>query len=75
MLGLYSSDIRASGNFYRNFFAALCFIAFAAALATNAPSAFVFTLCFGALSRTAVKKGWKNPAFVEKHALLIRKAK
>ena len=57
---------RASENFYRNFFALLTFSAFACALATDSPAAFAAALVFGALSRTAVRRNWKNPKFAER---------
>jgi hypothetical protein len=56
---------RASENFYRNVFALAAFAAFFCALFSNSPIAFAITLLFGALSRTAVHKNWKNPEFVK----------
>jgi len=54
---------RPSDNFYRNLFALLTFAALAAALVTKAPAAMCAVLLFGALSRSAVRKDWKNPRF------------
>lgn len=73
MFGLWTPGVRAGENFYRNFFALLCFAVFALAVAMNSPIAFLVTLCFGTLSRTAVKKGWRNPAIVERFSILVRK--
>jgi hypothetical protein len=56
---------RASENFYRNAFALAAFAAFFCALLSNSPIAFAVTLLLGALSRTAVHKNWKNPAFAK----------
>ncbi|MDL2263933.1 hypothetical protein LJC31_04695 [Synergistaceae bacterium OttesenSCG-928-I11] len=75
MFGLWSRGIRASENFYRNLFALLTFLTFGAALLTNSPVLFLLVLAFGALSRTAVKKGWGNPAFVERVPWLVSKKK
>lgn len=50
--------------FYRNVFTALCFAFFAVGVGSNSPTAFLMTLFFGALSRTAVKKGWRDPHFM-----------
>jgi hypothetical protein len=63
MFGTWDPSEKAYRNFYRNIFAIAAFVAFAAALATNHPLAYAAVLLFGALSRTAIKKGWKNPAF------------
>jgi hypothetical protein len=57
---------RASENFYRNVFALLTFSAFACALVTDSPAAFAAALVFGVLSRSAVKRNWKNPSFTGK---------
>jgi hypothetical protein len=65
MFGLSDANApRASENFYRNVFAIATFVSFGVALATNLPAAFALAAIFGALSRTAVKKNWKNPTFV-----------
>jgi hypothetical protein len=48
-------------HFYRNTFAILCIGFFLAALTTKAPFAFLAAMLFGALSRTAEKKGWSDP--------------
>lgn len=64
MFGLWNRNApRPSENFYRNIFALLTFAAFAAALLTNSPAALLAALAFGALSRTAARKGWRNPWF------------
>jgi hypothetical protein len=57
---------RASENFYRNVFALAAFIAFGCAVITDSPTGFALVLAFGALSRTAVQKNWKNPSFMER---------
>lgn len=75
MLGLWNKGIRASENFYRNLFALLTFVAFALAITMNSPPLFMAVLLFGALSRTAIKKGWKNPAFVERIPWLVSRKK
>jgi hypothetical protein len=62
MFGLNPGIGRASGNFYRNVFAILSFIVFAAALLTDSPIFFAAAVVCGALSRMAVKKNWRNPA-------------
>ena len=72
MFGLLGSA-NAAGNFYRNLFAILAFVSFGAALLTESPYGFLAVLLFGGLSRTAIKKGWKNPDFAEKKGFLIRK--
>ena len=72
MFGLWSGR-RASESFYRNLFALLAFVAFGAALFTESPAALFAVLLFGALSRTSVKKGWKNPAFAKHVPWLYRK--
>ncbi len=71
MFGLWGRGIRASENFYRNLFALLTFLAFGAALLSNEPVLFLLVLAFGALSRTAVKKGWENPDFVKRMPWLV----
>ncbi len=48
-------------NFYRNLFAVLCFAFFLAGITTQAPFAFITAMIFAMLSRTAEKKGWKDP--------------
>jgi hypothetical protein len=48
-------------NFYRNIFAVLCFAFFLAGITTWSPFAFLVAMVFGALSRTAEKKGWPDP--------------
>ena len=63
---------RASESFYRNFFALAAFVSFALALLTNYPPAFMAVLAFGALSRTAVRKDWKNPSFASRIPWLVR---
>ncbi|MDR3165017.1 MAG: hypothetical protein LBU13_05520 [Synergistaceae bacterium] len=75
MFGIWDPSKRASLNFYRNVFAAAAFAAFAAALATNHPFAYGMVLIFGALSRTAIKKDWKNPAFSYRFPWLARSPK
>ena len=57
---------RPSDSFYRNFFAVLTFLAFAVAILFDSSVAYLSTLLFGCLSRTAVKKCWKNPEFANK---------
>ena len=47
--------------FYRNFFAALCFIFLALGLGFHSPHAFWGALMCGAFSRTAVRKQWPDP--------------
>ena len=73
MFGLWGRGIRASENFYRNLFALLAFLTFGTALLTNSPILFLLVLLFGALSRTAVKKDWKNPALAERMPWLVSK--
>ncbi|MDR1472563.1 MAG: hypothetical protein LBS75_08565 [Synergistaceae bacterium] len=63
---------RASESFYRNVFAIATFTSFAAALATDSPAGFMAALAFGALSRTAARKNWKNPAFAARLPWLAR---
>jgi hypothetical protein len=75
MFGLWGGNIRASENFYRNLFALLTFAAFGVALLTNSPVMLLLVLLFGTLSRTAVKKDWKNPAFVERMPWLVSRKK
>lgn len=72
MFGLWR-NANAAGNFYRNLFAILAFASFGIALLTDSPYGFLAVLLFGGLSRTAIKKGWKNPDFAEKSGFLIRK--
>jgi hypothetical protein len=52
--------------FYRDFFAALCFIAFGAGLAFHHPYLFFAALMLAAFSRTAARKGWENPPWAER---------
>ena len=66
---------RPSENFYRNFFALMTFIAFGIAFFTKSPIALLSTLLFGTLSRTAVKKGWRNPWFADFIPYSYRKEK
>ena len=66
---------RPSENFYRNFFALLTFVAFGIAFFTKSPIALLATLLFGTLSRTAVKKGWRNPWFADFIPYSYRKPK
>jgi hypothetical protein len=75
MFGKWGSSKKASWNFYRNIFAIAAFAAFAAALAINHPLCYGAVLVFGALSRTAVKKDWKNPAFSSRFPRLARSPK
>jgi len=49
--------------FYRNLFAALCFVFLALGLALHSPHAFWGCLMCGAFSRTAVRKKWPDPPF------------
>lgn len=66
MFGLWNRNgPRPSENFYRNFFALLTFAAFAVVLLTKSPAALFAALAFGTLSRTAVRKGWRNPWFAD----------
>ncbi|GHV51835.1 hypothetical protein FACS1894216_06810 [Synergistales bacterium] len=67
----WSSDVRASENFYRNVFALAAFAAFACAFILDSPMLYCAVLMFGALSRTAVRKNWKNPAFAERTPWLV----
>jgi hypothetical protein len=71
MFGLNTGE-RASENFYRNIFAIAAFAVFAAAIATDRPIFYALTLIFGAISRTAVKKAWRNPAFCTTLPWLVR---
>lgn len=73
MFGLWGRGVRASENFYRNLFALLTFLTFGAGLLLNEPLLFLLVLVLGTLSRTAVKKSWKNPDFVERMPWLISK--
>jgi hypothetical protein len=75
MFGTWDPSKKASWNFYRNVFAIAAFVAFAAALATDHPLAYAAVLVFGALSRTAIKKDWKNPAFSSRFPRLTRSHK
>jgi len=52
--------------FYRNLFAALCFLFLALGIVLHSPHAFWVSLMCGAFSRTAVKKKWPAPPFAEK---------
>jgi hypothetical protein len=52
--------------FYRNLFAALCFLFLALGVFFHSPHALWVSLMCGAFSRTAVKKKWPVPAFAEK---------
>lgn len=47
--------------FYKDLFASLCFLTFAGALAFKHPMLFIGAMMFGALSRTASRKGWEDP--------------
>ena len=60
---LFGNRRRASESLYRNLFAILAFVALVIAFITHSPVAFLAVLIFGALSRTAFRKGWKNPWF------------
>lgn len=63
------SEVRGeAGNFYRYFFAALCFSFLVAGILMHSAVSFLLVLLFGALSRTATKKFWPDPAFAEKIA-------
>jgi hypothetical protein len=75
MFGLNPGIGRASSNFYRNVFAILSFIVFAAALLTDSPIFFAAAVVFGALSRLAVKKNWRNPALSERLPWLVWRAR
>ena len=72
MFGLNPGNGRASENFYRNVFAVAAFVSFGAALLTELPVLYAAVLMFGAASRTAVKKDWKNPAFAARLPWLVR---
>jgi hypothetical protein len=74
LFGLNPGNGRASENFYRNVFALAAFVSFAAAVMTDSPILFAAALLSGALSRTAVKKNWKNPGFAERFPWLIRRS-
>jgi Sec-independent protein secretion pathway component TatC len=54
--------------FYRNFFAALCFLFLGLGLAFHSPHAFWGSMMCGALSRTAVRKKWPAPPFARELA-------
>jgi hypothetical protein len=72
--GLFDTNGKmASENFYRNVFALAAFATFFLAVITNSPLAFAATLAFGTLSRTAVRKDWKNPAIAERIPWMIRR--
>ncbi|MDR1021510.1 MAG: hypothetical protein LBL73_12175 [Synergistaceae bacterium] len=74
MPGLFDTNgKRASENFYRNAFALAAFAVFLLAIITDSPLAFAAALAFGALSRTAVRKDWKNPAIAERIPWMIRR--
>jgi hypothetical protein len=64
---------RSSESFYRNVFALLTFAALGAALLTHSTTALLAVLIFGTLSRTSVRKGWKNPWFAKHFPWLCRK--
>ncbi len=49
--------------FFRDFFASLCFISFALALATHHPYLYFAAMMCGCLSLTAKKKQWPNPSW------------
>ena len=65
---------RASENFYRNVFALAAFIVFAAAVMTDSPVLFAVVLLLGTLSRTSVKRNWRNPGFSKHFSWLIRRS-
>ncbi|MDL2297987.1 hypothetical protein LJC40_02410 [Synergistaceae bacterium OttesenSCG-928-D05] len=52
--------------FYRDFFAALCFIVFGAALAFQHPYLFFAAMILACFSRTASRKHWPNPPWAER---------
>jgi len=52
--------------FYRNLFAALCFLFLALGFALHSPHAFWASLMCGAFSRTSVRKKWADPPFAKK---------
>jgi len=64
---------KASESLYRNVFAILTFVALIAAFTTHSPHAFLAVLLFGALSRTAARKEWRNPWFSKYVPWLYRK--
>lgn len=73
IFSLLRSRPRAASNFYRNLFAIAAFAVFGAALLTKLPILFAAAAIFGALSRIAVRKGWRNPEFAERSGFLIKK--
>ncbi|MDR1481556.1 MAG: hypothetical protein LBI74_02920 [Synergistaceae bacterium] len=75
MFGLNPGVGRASQNFYRNVFALAAFIVFVIALLTDSPIFFATVVVFGTLSRLAVKKNWRNPAFSERLPWLVWRAR
>ena len=52
--------------FYRNLFAALCFLFLALGFALHSPHVFWASLMCGAFSRTSVRKKWADPPFARK---------
>ena len=52
--------------FYRNLFAALCFLFLLIGLATSSVYAYWLCLFCGAFSRTAVKKKWPDPPYAQR---------
>ncbi|HCD71281.1 hypothetical protein [Thermovirga lienii] len=54
--------------FYRNLFAALCFLFLVIGLVTSSVHAYWLCLFCGAFSRTAVKKKWQDPPYARKVA-------
>ena len=65
MLGL-SEDHEAKKCFYRYFFAMLCFICLGVGMWTNSHHGFAGALICGAFSRTAARKKWRNPKFIQR---------
>ena len=52
--------------FYRNLFAGFCFVFFIVGILTRSPHALWGAMISGALSRTAVKKGWSDPPYADR---------
>jgi len=73
MFALWRNRRKASESLYRNAFAILTFVALIIALTTHSPVAFFAVLIFGALSRTAARKEWRNPWFSKYVPWLYRK--
>jgi len=73
VFNFWRSRRKSSESLYRNVFAILTFAVLLIAFITHSPAAFFATLIFGALSRTAARKEWRNPWFSKYVPWLYRK--